>query len=130
MEGFYIALVFKFLSQWSSLTRLPDNGIVNRKPRVLIPNNCRFPLIGNANCFDLIGLDATFNKDLSDHRLHRVPNFIGIVFHPTSLRKNLSEFLLTRADLLAFFIKNDSPRTSCSLVNRHDESFLRHKLPS
>ncbi len=75
-------------------------GIANKKACVLIPNNCRLLLIGNADRLDLIGLDATFT---SDHRLNRVPNLIGIVLHPTSLRKNLSEFRSLSLTVVFFY---------------------------
>ena len=99
------------------MARLPNNGIVDWKASILIPNNSCFPLIGNSDSFDLSWFDATFDKGTSDNRLNRVPDFIWIVFNPTSLRENLRELFLARAYFFSFFIENDGSWTCCSLVN-------------
>ena len=102
------------------MARLPDNGIVNWKSSILIPNNGCFSLVGNSDSFDLSWFDATLDKGTSDNRLNRVPDFIWIVFNPTSLRENLSELFLARAYFFSFFIKNNP-----SLSLDKDGSILR-----
>ena len=87
------------------MARLPDNGIVNWKSSILIPNNSCFSLVGNSDSFDLSWFDATLDKGTSDNRLNRVPDFIWIVFNPTSLRENLSELFLARAYFSPFLLK-------------------------
>ena len=124
MEFFHIALAFQLFSQRSSLARLPNDSIVDRKTSILIPDDSCFTLVGDSDSFDLIRFYPTFDEGTCDNGLNRVPNFIGIMLNPSSLRENLSKFFLTGANFFSFFVKDDGAGTSSSLVDGHDVFFL------
>ena len=124
VEFFHIALAFQLFSQRSSLARLPNDSIIDRKTCIFIPNDSCFTLVGDSDGFDLIRFDSTFDEGTCDNGLNRVPNFIGIVLNPSSLRENLSKFFLTGANFFSFFVKDDGAGTSSSLVDGHDVFFL------
>ena len=124
VEFFYVALAFQLFSQRSSLARLPNDSIIDRKSRILIPDDSCFTLVGDPDGFYLVRFYSTFDEGTGDNGLHRVPNFIGIVLNPSSLRENLSKFFLTGANFFSFFVKDDGAGTSSSLVDSHDVFFL------
>ena len=49
------ALFLQVLSNRRRLTGLPNDGIVHRTTRVLIPDNCRFTLVGDTDSRDIAG---------------------------------------------------------------------------
>ena len=62
MEFFHIALAFQLFSQRSSLTRLPNDSIIDRKTSILIPDDSCFTLVGDSDSFDLIKFHTTFDE--------------------------------------------------------------------
>ena len=66
MEEFRIAILLELVSDMGCLARLPNDGIVDRKTSFLVPDNCCFPLVGNADAFDLIRTDTAFDKGACD----------------------------------------------------------------
>ena len=47
---------------------LPDNGIVHRLPGILIPDNGRLPLVGDANSRDIAVVGANLSHGFHGHR--------------------------------------------------------------
>ena len=73
---------------------LPHDGVVYRATRPPVPQNGRFPLVGDANGGNVCGAGADTGKRLSGNGQLRFKNFIRIVLHPAGLWENLGKFLL------------------------------------
>ena len=108
------------------LAGLPNDGVVHRIACILIPDDGRFTLVGDANSRDFagrhIGLCQGFTHDFN----HAVENFIGIVFDPARFREILGEFLLADADDMRFIIENNSAITRGAGVQGHNILLLLH----
>lgn len=107
-------LVTKFIDQAAGLevfanrgglTGLPDDGVVHGVARVLIPDDGRFTLVGDADGRDFTGCHIGLCQGFAHDFDHAVENFIGIVFDPARFREILREFLLADADDMRFIIE-------------------------
>jgi hypothetical protein len=76
---------------------LPDNGVHVGLACLFVPYQCGFPLVCNADGFDVRALKAGFGKGATDHVSRVFPDFRGIVLHPARLREYLLVFLLGRS---------------------------------
>jgi hypothetical protein len=97
---------------------LPNNRIAVRLASVFVPNNCSFALVGNTESSNIFGVDIADFEGIFNHALGALPNFIGIVFHPSRLRIDLLVFLLVAANYLSPAIEYDKSGAACSLVDR------------
>ena len=104
---------------------MPDDGMMNRLTAGLVPNDCRFALIADANGGDVTGL---FDDIAGDFELG-MPDFSGVMFHPAGLGINLRELLLGTADGIAFMVEEDRPRGSGALVKREDAVCRHCRIP-
>src|SRR6185312_145359 len=95
---------------------LPNNGIIHRVAGFAVPYNGGFPLVGDAYGANVFPVNAHFGSSLGGYTGLRRPNFRGIVFHPTRLRKNLRKFFLSDRPYLPFVIKDNGPGTRGALV--------------
>ena len=128
-------LVTKFIDQAAGLevfanrgglTGLPDDGVVHGVARVLIPDDCRFTLVGDADGRDFTGCHIGLCQGFAHDFDHAVENFIGIVFDPARFREILGEFLLADADDMRFIIENNSAITRGAGVQGHNILLLLH----
>ena len=62
MNHISIAIRFKLIRNVAGLTGLPDDGVVNGQPGLLIPHDRCFPLIRNADPNNLARLNMRFDK--------------------------------------------------------------------
>jgi len=97
---------------------LPNNRITVRFARFPVPNNCSFALVGNTESSNIFGVDIADFEGIFNHALGALPNFLGIVFHPSWLRIDLLVFLLVFANYLSPAIEDDKSGAGGSLVNR------------
>ena len=75
-------------------TILPHDRAMNRLAAGAIPNDDRFALIRDTDRRDVCRLQPRFRKYLARHVALARPDFLGIVFDPTRLRKVLAELAL------------------------------------
>ena len=73
---------------------LPDNCIVNRLAGGLVPNNCGFTLVGDANCGNLIHRDAPGPQSVLTGGKRCIPKIERVMFDPARVREMLRELLL------------------------------------
>jgi hypothetical protein len=84
-------------------------------PRFSIPNNGRFPLIGDADRGDACVPVVCQYRPANAYR--GSPNFLGIVFHPAVPREILREFLLRRLHDGTGVVEQNRPRRGGSLID-------------
>ena len=98
---------------------LPDDRIVHRLSCVLIPDDCRLPLIRDPDRRNVLG-----GSPDHVHRLHRNaelarPDLIRIVFYPAGFRKMLLEFPLCHTAHFSLLIEQDTSVARCPRVQCH-----------
>jgi hypothetical protein len=57
-----VALLFELIAKGSLTTVLPNDRVIDGLTGFPIPNNCGFPLIGNADCFNIGAIKVGFNS--------------------------------------------------------------------
>src|SRR5690606_40885058 len=91
-------------------------GIINGLSGIPIPDNYRFPLIGDPDSGYIRSVNPLFSSGLGGRTNLGRPNFQGIVLNPTRFRKILCKFFLGYRNNVALFIKNNGTGTRCTLV--------------
>ncbi len=67
-----------------------------------VPDERRLTLVGDADCFQLLGVETGLFERRQHHSLRVLPDFVGVVFDPAGLRVNLFVHLVgIRNDLAA-----------------------------
>ena len=83
-----------------SSAALPHDRIIDRFSSLLVPDNRRLTLIGDTDRRNIRRRRADHVHRLDRHAKHCRPDLIGIVLHPSRIRKKLPElFLCHRTDL-------------------------------
>lgn len=99
---------------------LPDNGGIDRSPRLSIPNHDRLPLVRDPDCGDVAGVGTCFcQRLLSDSDLG-APDVQRVVLYPTRLGKELTDLFLGNRNDLPVAIKNERSAASGALVESED----------
>mmetsp|Transcript_3019 Transcript_3019/g.5127 ORF Transcript_3019/g.5127 Transcript_3019/m.5127 type:complete len:282 (-) Transcript_3019:297-1142(-) len=102
---------------------LPDNCIVDRRACLAVPDDNRFALVCDPDGRNGAALVERALAGLQ----HRLPDLLGIVFHPTRRRIMLCKFLL-RARLRAQIpVEHDRTARGCALI---DGKYLGHGYAS
>ncbi len=96
---------------------LPDQRVVVRLARFLIPDHRRFPLVGNTYGSQIPPLDVRLDQGCFDHRLGTLPNLQGVVLYPTGLGVNLLMFQLLRRYHLPAVVEDHTTGAGSPLVN-------------
>ena len=119
-DGLPVARSHQLVDGLGGTAALPDDRVGNGLTRFLVPDDCRFALIRDADgghirgrCVELVQCGA---GDLQ----RDIPDFIRIMLHPARLRIDLAEFLLHRTADIPVVIKQDAAGTGGSLVQSHD----------
>ena len=99
---------------------LPNNRLMDWGTGVAVPYKGRFALIGNADGGDIFGRAARLRHHTANNRLHRGPNLLCIMFHPSRLREILWKFLLAGLDRAHVFIKKNGTARRRALVDRQN----------
>jgi hypothetical protein len=103
---------------------LPDDGVVDRQSRRLVPNDRRFALVGHADCGNLAGLNVLALEHIRGGLLLRFQNVERVVLDVPRAGIDLAEFILRAADDLAFEIEEDRTGTRRALIK--GEKIFRH----
>jgi hypothetical protein len=90
------------------------NGFAGRA----VPDDDGLALISDADAPDVGRFQICFFKSFNGYVSLAGPNFFGVVFHPTGLRKVLLELALAYGDDLAASIEEDGPGGSGALIDR------------
>ena len=98
---------------------LPDNCMIDRFPRILIPDNGGLSLIGNTDCRNIICCSGNHIHCFDSHSKLACPDLIRVVLHPARLWKILAEFPLSHAAHFSPLIKQDTPVACGSRIQRH-----------
>ena len=115
----------QLVAVFSSTAALPDYGIGYGFTGRPIPDYGRFPLVCDADCGDLGGLQARSSKGFPCDLKLSIKYGICIMLNPTGLGVDLHELLLCGAYHLAFCIKKDASAARSACIKRHN-AFLCH----
>ena len=96
---------------------LPDDRVVDGLAGVLVPDDGGLALVGDAHGGDVVAGQIGLGQCRFDHLPGVVPDFNGVVLHPTGLREDLLVFLLTAGHDVAAVVENDGARAGGALVN-------------
>jgi len=102
-----MAFFLELIAVGGSSSVLPNDGMIERFAGFTIPDNGRFPLIGDADGSDLVGAYAFVNQGFDHDSRLAGPDFVRVMLNPALLGKVLLEFLLGDGDDLPFLVKNN-----------------------
>ncbi len=109
---------------------LPDDGVVDRLARLLVPDNRRFALVRDADCSDVLGRGIDLIHGFLRHADLGRPDFHGVVFHPSELGEILPELLLRHADHFSPLIEENTAGARRPCIQGHDVlCHLKQSLP-
>ena len=124
IESLAVAGGFQLFTDAIRARVLPDKRVVDRLARMPIPEDRRLALVGDADGGNLRGADARFVQCSPDHLLGALPDFGGVVFHPTAARKYLFVLPLVRCHHRTGVIEEHTAGAGCTGVYGSD--VLRH----
>lgn len=116
---------FQLVAVFAGAAALPDDGVADGLPGLLVPDDGGLPLVGDADGGDVLGSGADFVHGREGHAQLGGPDLIGVVLHPAGSRVILGKFLLRDAADLTRFVEQDTAVRGGSGVQRHD---VRHRL--
>ena len=96
---------------------LPDDGPRERPAGGTLPQHDRFPLVGDANRGYGARLNLRRGQCFGNDAQDRLPDFLGVMLHPTRSRIVLRQFARGTAACLARLIVDDGPRACRALVD-------------
>ena len=102
---------------------LPDDRVVDRLSRRLIPDDGGLALVRDADPGDLGRRRADALHRLDRNAQHRRPDLVRIVLDPAGLRKILMKFTLRHAANAAVPVEQDAAVRGRPRVKRHNISF-------
>ena len=100
---------------------LPDHRVGHGFAGVAIPQDGRFPLVGDAYGRQIAGRNAGRRQRPFGHRQLRRPNRLGVVLDVSRTRQDLLEFLLCGTDGPPVVPEHDRAAGSGALVEAEDE---------
>ena len=119
-DGIPIAGRHQLIDGLGSAAALPYNCVGNRLSGFFVPDDRGLALIRNADgshirsrCVKLV------QRSAGDFKRY-IPDFIRVMFHPTGLRIDLSEFFLNRTADIPVMIKKNAAGTCSPLVQCHN----------
>ena len=106
---------------------LPHDGVAHRVTRAPVPEHGGFPLVGDADAFDVVGTQTLPIDQIVQHPDLRFQDVEGIVLDPAGLGEMLREGLLGNPPHHRIMIDQQGTRRSGSLVEgdnvRHRDTF-------
>ena len=124
-----IGVLAEALDNLLRLHRLPADGVVDRSPRMAIPDHRRLTLIRDADRRDLRLFDARLaNRLLRRLNLYR-PDLVRILLDPAGLRVIDAQFLLHEGDQICPLIKNRRAVLYRTRIECKDVSPAHRKSP-
>ena len=97
---------------------LPDDGVVVRAPRVLVPDQRGLALVGDAEAVQVRGGQALAVQRGLDHRGGPLPDLHRVVLDPAGLGQDLVVLELVAADFIAAVVEDHASRAGRALVHR------------
>src|SRR5699024_3553121 len=120
-------LFFQRIAHFRGASALPDDRIVNRISCGAFPADDGFALVGNADRFNVRGIDMRALKDFGDDAAHRSPDIFGVMLYPSCARIVLRKGFIDRAVHAQIFIDQHGGGASGALVDGEDD--VRHAFP-
>ena len=96
---------------------LPDDGVVDRRALLAIPQNCRLALVRKANACDFAAGFFRRFKSLTRNLQRRLPDILRIMFNPSVGRVMLREFFLRHGDGSTGAVKRNRPARCRALID-------------
>ena len=109
---------------------LPDDGAMNRRPRLAIPDQRGLALVGDADADAITRRDAGRIVGATDRHEHARHDLAGLMLDPPRLRKVLREILRTLAQHTAVLTDEQHRRARRALIDRHQMSRHERLIPS
>lgn len=117
-----------------SATTLPGYRWTDWHPRLSVPDDRRFALIGDADCVQRHRRCVVASQYRTNRVELRLPNGIGILFNPAVLRHTTGERSLCTGDGRTGLIKQNAARATGTFVagkkittGRQDLYYLRYR---
>ena len=101
------------------LARLPDDGVVDRTARLLVPDNGRLALVRDADAGDVARDEARLLESFLHDSDHRAPDFLGVMLDPARFREVLRELLLGDTDNLGVAVEDDGTVGRRTCIKSH-----------
>lgn len=111
----------ELLAQGVGAGVLPDDGVVDGLTGVLVPEQRRLALVGDADGLDVVAGDAGLGDGSGDDLLDVRPDLVRVVLDPARLREDLLVLLLVDGDDPAVLVEHDAAAGRGALVDRRDE---------
>ncbi|ERH06017.1 MAG: hypothetical protein J07HN4v3_01627 [Halonotius sp. J07HN4] len=96
---------------------LPDECVVYWFAGFGIPDNCCLALVGDADRFELVGIEALFIERLVDYELRVLPDLHRVVFDPAGLRIDLFVFFIGLRYDVSVMVEDHETSTGRPLVD-------------
>ena len=116
----------EFLTDLRGTAALPDNGVVNRAPGVLFPEDGGLPLVGDADAGDLIRGEVALRHHFRQYPGLGSIDLQGVLLHIAGTGIDLGQFLLSRGNDVSLVIEYHGPGTGCALIQ--SDNILLHVL--
>ena len=118
----------QFRAEVSCAAALPDNGGRDRLAGLAVPNDCGFPLIGDAARGDIAGADVLLQQHGAGGVNLRPPDGSGILLHPAGMRVKAFERNGMHGDSLSVFVVKRGARAGGSFIERKHERHPRNYM--
>ena len=105
---------------------LPDDGVVDRRAGLAVPDDRGFALVGDADPGERAGLEPGLGERAPDDRQGVAPDVLGVVLDPARLRVVLREFPLRLAERPAAPVEQHGAAASGALVDRQNGAGTAH----
>ena len=126
-DGVAIAPLHQVVNDIGGTAALPDDGVGNGFPGRFVPDDCGFPLVGDADGGDVRRLYPQLGHGSPGDFQCGVPDLIGVMLHPAGMGINLPELLLYRGTDISGLVEQYTAAAGRPLVKGHD---IFHKYGS
>ena len=113
----------QFVAVSTGAAALPDDGVIDRFPRLLVPDDGGLALVRDADGFDLRRPRADLVHRRKCHAQLSGPDLVRVMLDPAGFREILGKFFLRHAAHLARFVEQDAAVRGRPGIQRHD---IRH----
>ena len=104
---------------------LPDDGVVQRLPGAPVPQHRGLALVGDADGRHRSRGNTGLGEGLARRGQLRLPDLLGVMFHPARLREDLAELALRHGHHAALVIEDDAAGTGGALVQGQEVGHAR-----
>jgi len=103
---------------------LPDDGVVNRRIGLAIPEDRRFALVSDADGGDFAAVFLRFRQRFARGRKRRRPDLFRVMLDPAFMGVMLGELRLRDRDDAAGAVEHNCARRGRALIDGQDERRL------